>query len=413
MRNVSRIMIPIPINPCRIDQSIDCAAMTLKQYRDGHHKHVISPSRPFPFKGARNETGHYGYVHDPCILIRRPLPLQQVEEICHALPGNGTEGRAGQLIADHLIVFGDHPSPKCRPSNNAHPETAGVAKLRIFCSLYTYPGGNNLTDAIRETWGKDCDGFLAASSETLASHATVDISHFGRPNVYDSIWNRVQSAIVYIYENFLFDYDFFYFCGDDTFLIVENLRYFLESKAVQNATETNKPFHAGVWLHPIWRADKPHGFYYTGGGGGYVLNRAALELLVHNLSNETIDCQQSNEQSAEDFHVGLCLWNYGNISSFDTTDHLARNRFHLSDPNTLVTGGSDKWKRWWGKQVSQLRQMDQYSHLNQMQVYGVQSVSPESISFHKIGDPHYMRRLYLLFHPEIAHEYCPNWQQKS
>ena len=134
---------------------------------------------------------------------------------------------------------------------------------------------------------------------------------------------------------------------------------------------------------------------------------------MHNLSNETIDCQQSNEQSAEDFHVGLCLWNYGNISSFDTTDHLARNRFHLSDPNTLVTGGSDKWKRWWGKQVSQLRQMDQYSHLNQMQVYGVQSVSPESISFHKIGDPHYMRRLYLLFHPEIAHEYCPNWQQKS
>ena len=178
MTNVSRIMIPIPINPCRIDQSIDCAAMTLKQYRDGHHKHVISPSRPFPFKGARNETGHFGYVHDPCILIRRPLPLQQVEEICHALPGNGTEGRAGQLIADHLIVFGDHPSPKCRPSNNAHPETAGVAKLRIFCSLYTYPGGNNLTDAIRETWGKDCDGFLAASSETLASHATVDISHF-------------------------------------------------------------------------------------------------------------------------------------------------------------------------------------------------------------------------------------------
>jgi len=158
----------IPINPRRIDQSIDCAAMTLQQYHDGHHKHMINPSRPFPFKGARNETGHFGYVHDPCILIRRPLPLQQVQEICHALPGNGTEGRAGQLIVDHIIVFDDHPSPKRRPNNNTHPEIPGVAKLRIFCSLYTYTGGNNLTDAIRETWGKDCDGFLAASSETLA-----------------------------------------------------------------------------------------------------------------------------------------------------------------------------------------------------------------------------------------------------
>ena len=243
-----------------------CSAIT----RQLNLTRLIDPQRPYPFKGARNETGHYGYVHDPCILLQQPPPLQQVDEICNATPGNGEEGSAGQYVLDRISIFDGSRSPKRGPvltTMRGDPAPTAPSSLRIFCSLYTYPGGNNLTDAIRETWGKDCHGFLAASSETVASRATVDISHFGQPNAYKSIWNRVQSTMVYIYDNFRFDFDYFYFCGDDTFLIVENLQHFLASESVKNATEMNQPFHAGGWIHTNTKPTHPPGFYYNGGGG--------------------------------------------------------------------------------------------------------------------------------------------------
>ena len=35
--------------------------------------------------------------------------------------------------------------------------------VKLFCAVYTYaPGGNLFTQAIQETWGKRCDGFLFA-----------------------------------------------------------------------------------------------------------------------------------------------------------------------------------------------------------------------------------------------------------
>ena len=38
--------------------------------------------------------------------------------------------------------------------------------VKLFCAVYTYSGGINNTNAIRDTWGKRCDGLLFASDHS-------------------------------------------------------------------------------------------------------------------------------------------------------------------------------------------------------------------------------------------------------
>ncbi len=89
-----------------------------------------------------------------------------------------------------------------------------------------------------------CDGFMVASNKTDESINAVDIPHQGIEE-YDNIWQKVRSIWAYVYDNFYDDYDWFHIGGDDVFLIVENLRLYLESEEIRTAA------NGGVYL--------PHG----------------------------------------------------------------------------------------------------------------------------------------------------------
>jgi glycoprotein-N-acetylgalactosamine 3-beta-galactosyltransferase len=92
----------------------------------------------------------------------------------------------------------------------------------------------------------------------------------------------------YIYDNYYQDgYDWFHIGGDDLYLIVENLRLYLESEEIRTAA------NGGIYLPtgnetsqtPLFLGRR---FAYMGnmddifisGGSGYTMNRAALKLLV-------------------------------------------------------------------------------------------------------------------------------------
>lgn len=38
-----------------------------------------------------------------------------------------------------------------------------------------------------------------------------------------NMWQKVRSTLAYIYGNYLKDYDYLHVCGDDTYVVVENL----------------------------------------------------------------------------------------------------------------------------------------------------------------------------------------------
>jgi glycoprotein-N-acetylgalactosamine 3-beta-galactosyltransferase len=127
---------------------------------------------------------------------------------------------------------------------------------------------------------------MVGSNKTDTTVNAVDIPHEG-PEEYDNIWQKVRSMWSYIYDNYYEKYDWFHIGGDDLYLIVDNLRLYLESEEIQTA------LNGGIYLPngdettqtPLFLGRR---FQYLGdpndifnsGGSGYTMNKAALKLLV-------------------------------------------------------------------------------------------------------------------------------------
>ena len=75
------------------------------------------------------------------------------------------------------------------------------------------------------------DGFVAFSNETIPSLGIANLLHEGKEE-YNNMWQKSRSIWAYIYDHYLDDYDYFHLGGDDMYVLVENLRLFLEQ--VQN-----------------------------------------------------------------------------------------------------------------------------------------------------------------------------------
>jgi hypothetical protein len=242
-----------------------------RQARTYGNPNQTTPINDHPHAGAIDEFGHYGYVHDPTILKQNPpifhVSAEEQHDLC-APTGTGPEGggKLGELIFDHHI--------QVSTTNNNNPRD-----VKVFCAVYSHPGNANQTDAIRETWGQRCDGFMVASSQTRHGTATVNIPHQGPYQyLYKGIWQRVRSILAYFHDNFLDDYDFIFLSGDDTYVIMENLKALLASQQMidhAGGSHYPNPVYLGSWTHPIWfrkNHDYDPKFHYNGGGSGYVSN---------------------------------------------------------------------------------------------------------------------------------------------
>ena len=131
-----------------------------------------------------------------------------------------------------------------------------------------------------------CDGFIAASTKTDPLLNTVDIPHSGKEE-YNNMFAKVQSMWSYVYDNYYEDYDWFHIGGDDMYLLVENLRLYLESEEIQTAENGGiyKPNGLETSLRPLFlgrrfakRGDQND--IFASGGPGYTMNKAALKTLV-------------------------------------------------------------------------------------------------------------------------------------
>jgi hypothetical protein len=235
-----------------------------------------------------------------------------------------------QFFGHHIQI---HPTAAPSSSSSLSRQEK---EIKVFCAIYTYSGNRNQIKSIEETWGRRCDGFLAASNETITGTAIVNIPHDGPWNgQYHNIWQKVRSILGYLYDNFLQDYDFYFLCGDDTYVIMENLKAFLTSpEFVRNAggSEYPHPVYAGAWMHPFWETKNGYyavDFYYLAGGAGYVLGRNTLRSLVENVLP---NCHNTTWDSAEDLYMADCLLNYMNVTGYDTRDDKGRERFIPYDP---------------------------------------------------------------------------------
>jgi glycoprotein-N-acetylgalactosamine 3-beta-galactosyltransferase len=191
-----------------------------------------------------------------------------------------------------------------------------------------------------------------------------------------------------MHDHYLHDYEYFYVCGDDTLLIVENLRNYLHLLEVSmNVTGRNNstPLYLGTSI-------EYKGFFvFAGGGSGYVLNRAALKQLVE---QALPTCLPGKIRSSEDRFLGKCLDSIG-IRITDTADAQGRQRFNGMTPLMKATyngkgGYFQKVYEYWAiKQGHGLK-------------IGNDLVSSQCVSFHLIKVPIWMKR-----HLAILYRSCP------
>jgi hypothetical protein len=211
---------------------------------------------------------------------------------------NQSEGLEGQ-VGENILKNSEQQSKR---------------KSKLLCMVYTvhlpHDNHTNLRSQAH-TWGKRCDGFFAASNYTDHSIGAIDLLHQGNEE-YGNMWQKIRSMWAYAHQYYN-EYDFFYICGDDVYVAVENLRAYIDGPEIERLengyvdrilkkfrdrskdwdTKRPRPLLLGS---PVIHKNCPN----PDGGSGYMMNRAALELFAAGLPN----FEPNSTDSREDAYVG-------------------------------------------------------------------------------------------------------------
>ena len=89
---------------------------------------------------------------------------------------------------------------------------------------------------VKNTWGSHCDKLLFMSTEEDRELGAVKLQvEEGR----QGLWGKTKQGFKYVYDNHFEEFEWFMKADDDTFVIVENLKYLLANYS------TNDPIHFG------------------------------------------------------------------------------------------------------------------------------------------------------------------------
>lgn len=244
----------------------------------------------------------------------------------------------------------------------ADPVTA--PDVRVFCALYTMEKnhGTNVK-AVKETWGKRCDGFVAFSTVSDPAIPAYKIEHEG-DEAYDNMWQKSRSIWKFIAKNYASEFDYFLIGGDDMFYIIENLKAYLNSQEVRELRAKGTGVFLGRRFFP------PKQNVFNSGGAGYLVDQAALAVLGAHLDSP--ECFPHQRGFWEDVNIANCLRVNGAILPYDTRDPLERERFHPFTPGQHL-----EYRKPEG-------QGDWYPKYNPYLKEGYDCCSSESISFHYV-----------------------------
>ncbi|XP_071102786.1 glycoprotein-N-acetylgalactosamine 3-beta-galactosyltransferase 1-like [Haliotis cracherodii] len=204
-------------------------------------------------------------------------------------------------------------------------ERRDISKIKVLCWIMTAPK-NLKTKAqyVKETWGKRCDKLLFYSSTTDESFPTIGL---GTPEGRQHLTAKTMQAFRHLYTNYLKEADWFLKADDDTYVLADNLKYFLSK---QNKNEA-------VYFGNHFKNYIPEG--YNSGGAGYVVSYEALKRFGERGNNSDL-CSQDG--GAEDAEFGKCLVNLG-AKVGRSLDEEGKTTFHAYHPLTHMSGSYPQW----------------------------------------------------------------------
>ncbi|XP_002155616.4 glycoprotein-N-acetylgalactosamine 3-beta-galactosyltransferase 1 [Hydra vulgaris] len=242
-------------------------------------------------------------------------------------------------------------------------------KVRVLCWVMTQPPTiASKAKAVKNTWGKHCNLLVFMSS---VEDKTFPVVGLNVPEGRENLWLKTRAAWKYVYDKHYNDADWFIKADDDSFIIVENLRYFV------SRYNTSDPHYFG-------RHFVPYGGYNSG-GAGYIFSKETLKRFNQILKNPHL-CKLKS--GAEDVEVGICLAAV-NVYPGDTRDELGRETFHPFSPEHHLIPGYIDQGNW-------LHQYNKYKVIT-----GPDCCSDHAIAFHYVS-PNEMYILdYFIYHLHI------------
>ncbi|CAJ0606841.1 unnamed protein product [Cylicocyclus nassatus] len=206
---------------------------------------------------------------------------------------------------------------------------AVAEKVRIFCWILTCKENHQQRAIhVKATWVKRCNKYVFVSSDDDLNLPAINLNV---SNGRDHLWARTKAAFKYIHDSYLNEFDWFLKADDDTYVILENLRYMLLPYSPE------QPIHFGCKFKMMVKQG------YHSGGAGYVLSREALRRFVNEGLNDTEKCSPK-EGGDEDVEIGRCLENIG-VYAGDSRDNSQHHRFMPMAPEDhLMTGQVEKTK---------------------------------------------------------------------
>ena len=166
---------------------------------------------------------------------------------------------------------------------------------------------------------------------------------------YLGIWAKTKEGFRRTYEEFYDKIDWVMKADDDTYVVLENLRYLLSS---YNKSEP-------IWFGCEFKVIVKDG--YMSGGAGYVLSKESLKRFATESLTDPSKCKQQ-ANGMEDVEMGNCLKAVG-VRNEDSRDNLGRFRFLPFTPGTHI--GHRKWNSqgfwYWGYLQHEERQVNIFS----------------------------------------------------